>query len=72
MGQPQSNDDGEALALAGAGLALACPYSSSDEYEAAIIAERRRTGAYGSRWPAQQIWLAGAAMAALLLLIALL
>jgi hypothetical protein len=36
-----------------AGLALACAYSSSDEYEAAIIAERRAAGRYGqSRKPA--------------------
>jgi hypothetical protein len=29
-----------------AGAAMACRYSSSDEYEAALIAERRRAGAY--------------------------
>lgn len=29
-----------------AGAAMACLYSSSDEYEAALIAERRRAGAY--------------------------
>ena len=27
--------------------ALACAYSSSDEYEAALIATRRQAGAYG-------------------------
>jgi hypothetical protein len=27
--------------------ALACAYSSSDEYEAAVIAARRQAGAYG-------------------------
>ena len=31
-----------------AGAAMACRYSSSDEYEAALIAERRAAGAYGS------------------------
>jgi hypothetical protein len=31
-----------------AGLALACAYSSSDEYEAEVIAVRRAAGAYGS------------------------
>jgi hypothetical protein len=36
------------LAADAAGLALGCAYSSSDEYEAAIIAERRAAGAYGS------------------------
>ncbi|MBI4274186.1 MAG: hypothetical protein HY659_05765 [Rhizobiales bacterium] len=36
------------LALeASAGLALACPYSSSAEFEAAIIDERRAAGMYG-------------------------
>ena len=34
---------------ASAGLALACAYSSSDEYEAEIIAARRAAGAYGPR-----------------------
>jgi hypothetical protein len=29
-----------------AGAAMACRYSSSDEYEAALIAERRAAGAY--------------------------
>ena len=31
-----------------AGLALACAYSSSDEYEAEVIRVRRKAGAYGS------------------------
>ena len=35
------------VAADAARLALACAYSSSDEYEAAIIAERRAAGAYG-------------------------
>jgi hypothetical protein len=30
-----------------AGHALACAFSSSDEYEAALIAERRAEGRYG-------------------------
>ena len=29
-----------------AGLALGCHFSSSDEYEAALIAERRQAGVY--------------------------
>ena len=33
-----------------AGQALACTFSSSDEYEAAVIAERRAEGRYGSRY----------------------
>jgi hypothetical protein len=32
--------------VARAGMALACSFSSSDEYEAAIIQERREAGAY--------------------------
>ena len=36
-------------ARACAGLALACAYSSSDEYEAELIQARREAGAYGSR-----------------------
>lgn len=31
----------------GAGHALGCVYSSADEYEAAVIAERRAEGRYG-------------------------
>jgi hypothetical protein len=36
-----------------AGCALACPFSSSDELEGAIIAARRAAGRYGRRpwWP---------------------
>jgi hypothetical protein len=33
----------------GAGRALACVFSSSDEFEAALIAERRAEGRYGPR-----------------------
>jgi hypothetical protein len=36
---------GLALDVELAGAAMACRYSSSDEYEAALIAERRRAGA---------------------------
>jgi len=31
-----------------AGRALACAYSSADEFEAALIAERREAGIYGA------------------------
>jgi hypothetical protein len=44
----QSGSDAVALE-ASAGLALACAYSSSDEYEAEVIQVRRKAGAYGSR-----------------------
>lgn len=33
----------------GAGVALACAYSSSAEFDAALIAERRAAGVYGPR-----------------------
>jgi len=40
----------DAVALqACAGLALACAYSSSEEYEAEVVQARRKAGAYGSR-----------------------
>ncbi|MBV9348660.1 MAG: hypothetical protein JOZ70_08965 [Pseudolabrys sp.] len=38
----------EAIA-ARAGAALACSFSNSDEYNAALIAERRAAGIYGPR-----------------------
>jgi hypothetical protein len=50
-----------------AGRALACCYSSSDEFEAALIAERREAGNYGwPRWYRQL--LAGAVLSAALIL----
>ena len=33
-----------------AGVALACVFASSDEYEAEIIRERRANGAFRPRW----------------------
>jgi hypothetical protein len=48
-----------------AGLALACNFSGSDEYEASIIARRREAGAY--RRPHRQLMMtAAAALAGLL------
>jgi hypothetical protein len=32
-----------------AGFAWACPFSSSDEFEAAVISSKLRAGAYGPR-----------------------
>jgi hypothetical protein len=55
-----------------AGAALACSYSSSAEYEAALIAERRAEGRYGPRYRAQDILIAASAAAALVLIIVLL
>jgi hypothetical protein len=47
------HSDAQVLALeayaARAGAAMACVYSSSDEFDAALIAERRAAGVYGPR-----------------------
>jgi hypothetical protein len=56
--------------LAGARLALACPYSCSDEYEAAVIAARREAGVYGGKRHQRHALIAAAAMLVLLLLVA--
>jgi hypothetical protein len=53
-----------------AGAALACVYSSSAEYDAALIAERRAAGVYGPRRHRRH-WLAVAAGVAVLIIILL-
>jgi hypothetical protein len=57
------------LALQGfaerAGCALACPFSSSEEFEAAVIRSRREAGAYGRRHHWHYALYAGAASAVL-------
>jgi hypothetical protein len=54
-----------------AGLALACAFSTSDEYEADLIRERRAQGAYRSAPPRRPLRLtalvAGLALAFLLI-----
>ena len=56
-----------------AGAAWACSYSSSDEYDAALIAERRAAGVYGPRRQRRQLLVTlagvGAAVAVLMLLL---
>ncbi len=47
-----------------AGAALACLYSSSDEYDAALIAERRAAGIYGPKRQRRQMMIAAAGVAA--------
>jgi hypothetical protein len=37
-----------------AGAAMACVYSSSAEFDAALIAARRAAGVYGPRWYRKQ------------------
>jgi hypothetical protein len=55
-----------------AGRALACAFSSSEEYEAAIIAERRAEGRYGSRYRSPLVLVGGIAAAILTLIVCLL
>jgi hypothetical protein len=67
MLQSPVQNGSDAVALeASAGLALACAYSSSDEYEAELIQMRRKAGAYGPRH-ARQPYVALALAAAVLL-----
>jgi hypothetical protein len=56
-----------------AGSAMGCRYLSAAEYEAALIAERRRAGAYGNPlWLRTRPWLLGViAGAAVLILLPL-
>ncbi len=53
-----------------AGAALACAYSSSAEFDAAIIAQRRAAGVYGPRRRRKQMLVTGAGIAAALAVIA--
>ena len=67
----QTGSDAVALE-ASAGLALACAYSSSDEYEAELIRARRQAGAYDSPYRRQAtIAFAVAAAAVALVLLAI-
>ena len=47
-----------------AGAALACVYSSSAEFEAALIAERRAAGVYGPKRRRKQMLITAAGVAA--------
>ena len=71
MRRPCSQSRSDALALeanaACAGLALACTYSSSDDYVAEIIQARRAAGAYGTRRPHRAFAAFAAAAAAFVL-----
>jgi len=42
-----------------AGLAWACPYSSSDEFEAAVIRSKLRAGVYGPKRLRRHLLFAG-------------
>jgi hypothetical protein len=73
-GRAQSTLDVASLELYAkvAGAALACDYSSSAEYDAALIAERRAAGVYGPKRHRKQQLAAIAGIAAGLAVILLL
>jgi hypothetical protein len=50
----------------GAGSALACAYSSSAEFDAALIAERRAAGVYGPKRHRKHILMTAGGIAAAL------
>jgi hypothetical protein len=52
-----------------AGRALACAFSSSDEYEAAVIAERRAEGRYASRYHPSLVLICGIVAAILTIVV---
>jgi hypothetical protein len=54
-----------------AGSAMACAFWSSDEYESALITERRAAGIYGPRRHRNRLFGAAAIAAALFVLYAL-
>jgi hypothetical protein len=54
-----------------AGAAMACAYSSSDEFEAALIAERRAAGVYGPRRHRQTLVTAAGVVTALIVIVLL-
>jgi hypothetical protein len=68
---PRSRVDGLALEAQAARAALACPYSSSDEYEAAVISARRAAGAYSPTWRRRDLVWAGVAAVAVVTLLML-
>jgi len=75
-GANSSRADAQVLALeayaARAGAAMACVYSSSAEFDAALIAERRAAGQYGPRRYRRQRLATAAGIAAALAVIVLL
>jgi len=55
-----------------AGAALACAYSNSAEFDAALIADRRAAGIYGPKRHRRQLLVAATGIAAGLAVVALL
>jgi hypothetical protein len=60
------------MAVQRAGSALACPFASSAEFEAATIAAKRAAGIYGPKRHRRQALLIAAAITAVALVILLL
>ena len=71
MSVRSSSADLEAYAMR-AGAAMACVYSSSAEFDAALIAERRAAGVYGPRRYRRQRLATAAGIAAALTVLILL
>ncbi len=65
LGQNGRASEALELSLVRARQALACPFSSSDEFEAAVIKSRREAGAYGPTARQRRLYW-GAALTALL------
>jgi hypothetical protein len=61
---PQTDTVSLELYAERAGAAWACSYSTSAEFDAAIIAERRAAGIYGPRRARKQLFLTIAGVAA--------
>ena len=72
----RGTSQGDVLALeaqaARAGMALACTYSNSAEFDAALIADRRAAGVYGPRRHRRHMLTAAAGIAAGLTVLAFL
>jgi hypothetical protein len=69
---PQTDHVALEAFAARAGAALACAYSSSAEFDAALIAERRAAGVYGPKRRRKQMLVTAAGIAAAFTLIVLL
>ena len=70
--RPQQDDVALEARAARAGLALACAYANSAEFDAELIAARRAAGVYGPRRHRRQMLTAAAGIAAGLAVLAFL
>lgn len=69
--RPDADINALEASAARAGAALACAYSSSAEFDAALIAERRAAGVYGPRRRRRQMLASGGGIVAALAVLAL-